>query len=288
MRSAKSADRVKVAAAATLVVLAAMVGVPLQAQTNALAVNIQGNIFDRDEPPAPSVTVTDTVGSGLQVMMSPTPEAGFNLVLFTDNSGPSKLFKWFRYPGKTMDVNGVHIPENALVFYGNVQDGRMTGDLLIFSGFASTTDGLRGPQDILYAGSLDNPAIREAIDAPLYSWDYASDGLTGNGDNLACQPAMGPLPAAGYIAVIERGTCPFSVKASIPVVFVKRSDGLALVKHADDNRSAPATVEIYPVNLLGTINGTYQMNPDGTLGGLNLNLVIGTQWDYIFSGTISR
>jgi hypothetical protein len=311
--------RVKISAVWMLAV-AAIAGTPLGAQTNPVAVNIQGAILDRSEPPAAPVEVSESVSNGAQVMLSGTSDAGFNLVLFSGNSGQSKLFGAFEFPGRALDVNGVHIPGSALVFYGNLQDGHFAGDLLILSGYVGTTDSLPGPQDILYTGSLDNPAMRDPIEAPMYSWDYASDALVGNGDNLACGPATGPLPKPGYIAVIERGTCSFAVKAqnaakagaagiivfnheaggdtfisnmitpggSIPAVFVKRSDGQALVKHADDNRSAPATIEIYPTNLLGTINGTYQMNPDGALGGVNLNLVISTQGDYIFSGTITR
>ncbi len=286
-------------------------------QDGALAVSLQGSIFDRGEPPEPAVPVLETGGLGPQLVISPASDAGFNLALFTENS-TSMLFKMFRYPGRPIDANGVRIPPNAFVFFGTLQDGNVAADLLVFSGAISATDS-KGPQNVLYTGSLDNPVILAPDTAPVYSWDFIQDGVVGNGDNLACQQASGPSPRRGFIAIVERGKCSFSVKAqnaaqagaiaiivfnhedggdtfitnmttpgvNIPSLFIRRGDGLDLVRFADDNRNAPARLDLFPENLLGTITGTYRVR-DGALESVNLNLTIGNQGDFIFSGTVNR
>jgi len=50
---------------------------------------------------------------------------------------------------------------------------------------------------------------------------------------------------------------------------------------------APASVDLFPENLPGTITGTYRVR-DGALKSANLNLTIGSQDDFIFGGTVSR
>ena len=287
------------------------------AQAGVAAVNLQGAMLDRSESPGPAVPVAESIPIGAKLVISPTTDAGFNLALFPDNPN-STLFKTFRYPGKALDVNGVRVPANALVFYGTVQDGNVVADLFVFSGEISA-GGPRGPQGLLYSGSLDNPIIIPPDSAPVLSWDFVHDGIAGNGDNLACQEAPGPLPPQGFIAVIERGTCLFSAKVqnaakagaiaaiiynheeggdtfalnmltpgvNIPSVFVRRSDGLDLLKYADDNHAAPAKIVITPKNLLGTINGSFKTR-EGALDSVSLNLVIGDQDSSIFAGTVSR
>ena len=285
-------------------------------QTGAMVADLQGSVLNRGEPPEPAVPLQEL--NGVKVMITPKSDVGFNLVLFNEDA-TSLLFKIFQYPGKSMEANGVRIPGNAYPFFGTVQDGNVTGDLYVFSGEVSTDDP-RGPQGILYAGSLDNPVIIPPDSAPVYSWDFATDGIVGNGDNLACQEARGPVPPAGFIAVIERGTCSFLVKAqntakagavavivfnhepggdtfvpymvtpgaSIPSVFIRRSDGLNLVKWVDDYRSTRPTLALIPTNLFGTISGTFKTNADGSLQSVKLNLVIGDQDNSIFAGTVSR
>ncbi|MBI3694274.1 MAG: hypothetical protein HY238_05480 [Acidobacteria bacterium] len=307
----------KPAKGVVLLLLFVFCGASVYAQTGMVAVNLQGAMFDRSEPPGPAVPVVESIPIGAKVIISPTSDAGFNLALFTDNPN-STLFKAFRYPGKAVDANGVRIPANAYVFYGTVQDGNFAGDLLVFSGEISA-DGPRGPQGLLYTGSSDNPIITPPDSAPVLSWDVIYDGIAGNGDNLACQEAVGPLPTPGFIAVIERGSCLFFVKAQnaakagaiaaiiynheqggdnfilnmatpgadIPSVFLRRSDGLDLLKYANDNRAAPAQIVLTPKNLLGTINGSFKTK-EGVLDSVNLNLVIGDQDDSIFAGTVNR
>ena len=295
--------------------LAVLLGVSTYAQTSPLSVNVQGTVFDRSEPPGPTKSLSEPLAARL-IFSPDSSQTGFNIVLFADGS-QSALFKMFEYPGKAIDTADTHVPPNAFPFYGTVQDGRVVGDLLAFTGRVATPDGQRS---YLYTGSWDNPIIGGFDPMPVYSWDYISDGTTGNGDNLACEPAKGPLPAPGFIAVIERGTCLFTDKVynaalagayavvvfnhqaggdtfipqmatpgvSIPSVFLRRADGLDLLTYADDNRSGPGKVEIDPVNLLGSIIGSYTVDGNGQLSSVNLSFYMSDWGTSIFAGTITR
>jgi len=296
------------------------------AQTGALEVNIQGTIFDRHEPPEPTTAVSEpfdfSSGTGTRVMISSTSDVGFNIAIFT-NDPNSTLFNTFQVPGVTLEVDGVEIPGNAFILFGTVQGESVVGDLIIYSGKINTTG---GPTDILYTGSFDNPifltqddpAITPVLTAPIHSWDFISDGTVGNGDTLACEEAQGPTPEPGFIALIERGGCPFTDKllnaskagaiagiifnheeggdafitnmrtpgSDIPGVFIKRSDGLGLLSHADSNVGVPAEVEITVTDILGTVSGSFKTSAEGVLESVSLNMVISDANDHIFAGTV--
>lgn len=297
------------------------------AQTGALEVNIQGTIFDRHEPPGPTTSVSElfdfSSGKGAKVILSASStETNFNIAIFT-NDPNSILFNTFQVPGVASEVDGVEIPENAFLFFGTVQYGKVVGDMATYSGKINTAG---GPTNILYTGSFDNPivliqddpAITPVLTAPIYSWDFISDGIAENGDNLACEEAQGPTPEPGFIALIERGECSFTDKllnaskagaitgiifnheeggdafvtmrtpgSDIPGVFIKRSDGLALLSHADNNVGVPAEVEIIVTDILGTVSGSFKTDAEGVLESVSLNILISDAFDHIFAGTVS-
>jgi PA domain-containing protein len=214
-----------------------------EAQTGALPVNIQGVIYDQNEPPADPVKVSDTfdpaAGLGPRIMISPSwSDAGFNLSLFT-NDPHSRVFSTFRLPGTSFSFAGQKLPADAALLGGWVGKNFVTVQLAVFSGTIGVV-GSDGPSGILYAGSDDNPFILDTygdmspdLTAPVYSWDYVDDGIVGDGDNLACAPASGPNPAPGFIVLIARGSCSFSEKlynaawagARAAIIYTRPSDG---------------------------------------------------------------
>ena len=278
-------------------------------------VNVQGTVFDRNEPPGPSRTISDPLGAKL-ILSPDSSKTGFNAALFTENPA-SPLFQLFQFPGKAVATANATVPVNAFTFQGTVQNGQVAGDLFSYAGYVETGD---GQKSYLYAGSWDNP-INGGFDAtPAFSWDYASDGIVGNGDNQACLPAQGPLPSPGFIVVVERGGCLFWQKAynaalagasavvvfnyadggdtfvpnmvtpgaNIPSVFLRRSDGLDLLNYADNNRAMPGTVAINPNNLMGSLMGTYTTDVTGTVVTMSLSFYISDWNNSIFTGTLTK
>jgi hypothetical protein len=286
------------------------------AQTGILNVKIEGTIFDRNEPPAPPIKITTTG----KVAVSSSSDIGFNVALFSDDP-QSPLFTRFEYPGVATPDGNTEIPANAFLFFGTVQDKKIASDGAIYSGKINATSPA-GPKNILYQGSVDNPIIfttdpmgvRDLSSVALFSWKF----ISGAADNLACEEAVGPLPEPGFIALIERGVCLFFEKlhnaykagaiaaiifnhaaggdtfpfpsiftptAEIPGVFIKRSDGLSLLNYADANKAVPGKVEIDPINLSLTADGTFTTDKKGELKTISLNLHISDFFNHIFVGT---
>jgi len=289
---------------------------PLIAQTGALSVKITGTMFDRHEPPG-SPTPINTTG---KIVLSNTSDAGFNVAIFT-NDPNSELFNAFQIPGVEIS-DDVEIPENALTFFGTVQNNKVAADLVFYSGKINTVG---GPSDILYLGSFDNPVIfldfQNDGPVPLYSWDFIDDGVAGNGDNFACSGASMPTVAPGFVALIERGGgCLFfnklinaaeagavaaiiynndgggntflpgmrSPTSPIAGVFIKRSDGLNLLNYVNTNSAVPGKVEFLPTNIMGMLGGTFTASSKGILKAVNLNIMISDMSDRIFVGTVKK
>jgi hypothetical protein len=286
------------------------------AQTGVLNVKITGTIFDRNEPPGPSVPIT----TAAKVTVSSSSDVGFNVALFSDDS-QSPLFTRFEYPGVAITDGAVRIPANAFLFFGTVQDKKIASDGMIYSGKINTTSPA-GPTNILYVGSIDNPinfttdalGVRDLSSVPLFSWKF----ISGASDNFACQEAAGPTPEPGFIALIERGGgCLFFEKlhnayktgaiaaiifndaargdtfiagglttptAEIPGVFIRHSDGLNLLTYADTNKRVPGRVEIAPINLSLTADGSFATDKKGVLKTISLNLHISDFNNHIFVG----
>ncbi|MBI3684593.1 MAG: hypothetical protein HY235_29835 [Acidobacteria bacterium] len=170
----------------------------------------------------------------------------------------------------------------------------------------------------MYVGSSTNPFLWDVagdsidLEAPLYSWDFLEDGIAGNGNNRACSPASGRGPEGKFLVLVERGDCLFAPKVrnaalagaagvilydstasqvlpgsimtpdtSIPAVFIRRSDGLALLNEIREKGEGNRSVTWRAVNLFGSLNGSVSGSE------LKLNVVLTQAWDYMFSGTVT-
>ncbi|HYL37759.1 MAG TPA: PA domain-containing protein [Bryobacteraceae bacterium] len=238
------------------------------AQTGALPVNIQGQLFDRSDPSnPPPVEVSERFdaasGTGPQIMIS--PDGWFSAVLYS-NASASTLFNLFQIPGVADDFSGVALPSNALYFFGSVPNNTIAASTLIYSGMIELAVDPITPlyEHFVYAGGPDNPIVWDtaqdppslSLDGPLFSWDYISGGLVGNADNTACQPAAGPIPdrvqklSGTFIAVIERGGCNFSPKlinaaaagARAAIIFNRTSQGDDLLQMYTPGSSIPGVL----------------------------------------------
>ena len=310
------------ALAAALVLLPAV----LVAQSGAVPVNIQGQALDFfNVPPTPPVSITEVFdaasGKGAQVAFD--SESG-NVVLFTTDP-KSELFGMFQTPGVAGDAGPVHYPWNSFYFYSSINDqgsnsGFLAGSAYMPSGYLSIQGGPPATTGILYGGSWDNMLWWDRsvesnpmdTQAPLYNW---ADLVPG--DVHACTP----LPAAAaphgrFVVLSQRHGCDYLLRtkniesagaiawviyddqetdnleslttagSSIPVVLIRAKDGAAIIDYLHQSGAA-ATVVLHPTNLQAFISGSYKVGPDGNLQGVNLNLMIATAFDIVFSGTLS-
>ena len=222
------------------------------AQHGALPVNIQAQIFDRSDASKPPVTISERFdvasGMGPRVMIPASGEAWFGGALFS-NDGASNVFGTFQIPGMTDNSTNVTIPRNALYFFGSRPNNTIAASNEIFSGMVQLLVDPITPlyASFVYSSGPDNPIFWDtnqdppgaSLDGPVFSWDYINDGIVGNGDNRACDPAAGPIPDRvkqfpfGFIAVIERGGCTFATKlynaawagARAAIIFNQTSQG---------------------------------------------------------------
>ena len=299
---------------------------PALAQQGALPVTIQGRILDLAHvPPNKPVNLTESVdagsGAGPQVVFDLDPG---NLVLFTTSSN-STLFNLYTVPGAAADLGSVHIPWNRFYFYSSVNSngdgtGFIAGTMFYNCGLLSMDNGTASTTNVYYAGDWDSPLwVDRSIDpnpidmvAPLYYWaDLVS------GDPNACAPlAASQTPPGRFVILTRRFGCDAAIRwknieasgaigwivyddqdsadllmfssphASIPIVHIRAKDGAAIIDQLHAS-GAPVNVTLHPTNVQGSIMGTYQMDGEGNLINVNLNLVVGNAYDSIFAGTVS-
>ncbi len=73
---------------------------------------------------------------------------------------------------------------------------------------------------------------------------------------------------------------------SIPVFHIGNRDGAAVLDQLKASGGV-ASATLHPRNLTASISGTYTVDSAGNLRGVNLNLVVSTQFDTVFTGTIT-
>ena len=295
------------------------------AQSGAVPVTIQGRILDLSHvPPRGPVTLSEVFNtgssSGPQVVFD--MDNG-NVVLFTTDR-KSTLFNTYRAPGLAGVAGSVEYPSNAFYFYSSINDegsnsGSLAGSAFANSGLLTMRGGPPATSQILFSSSWDNPLWWDRsldtnpadTEAPLYNWaDLVS------GDTHACT-ALDPsaAPQGRFVVLSQRHGCDFMQRAqnveaagaivwiiyddedtadldilatpgvSIPVLMIHAKDGAAIIDYLNKSGGS-ARVLLHPTNLQAFVSGTYKTAADGTLKSVNLNLLITTQFDTLFSGTV--
>jgi hypothetical protein len=205
--------------------------------------------------------------------------------------------------------------------------GLVASNIFQPSGRLTIQGGSPATANIQYAGSLDNTlwfdrSVNTCPDngicnpaeliAPLYSWADLSGG-----DVNACTPlAPSRIPQGRFVVITKRFGCDWAQRVRnivsagaigwiiyddqdgddlsvlptpntpIPVVLIRGRDGAAVLDQLK-SRGGSATATFHPFNLTASVSGTYTVGSDGKLHSVNLNLVVSTQFDSVFTGTLT-
>lgn len=205
--------------------------------------------------------------------------------------------------------------------------GLVASNLFQPSGSLAVHGGSSATASILYAGSLDNPLWFDRtvnvcpndgvcnpaeMTALLYSWADLSAGDA----NGCASLAPGAIPKGRFLVITKRFGCDWlqrvrnivssgaigwiiyddqdtedlpplaTPNTSIPVFFIRNRAGAAVLDQLKAS-SGVAWATLHPRNLAASISGTYTVDSAGKLRGVNLNLVVSTQFDTVFTGTIT-
>ncbi len=282
-----------------------------------IPVKLEGTLvhrIDKDTAPTHIEEQFDAV-TGRGPVLTLTPSREIELTLGSTDP-ESILSRRFGLPLAPIAGRGFGDPRQRVEFFGFNNMGLLAFDAYFANGWLWDS----GSQTkMLYLGSSTTPFFRDLDSdsdefvAPLCTWDFVEDGVVGNGNNRGCSPAQRKGPEGRFVVLMERGDCLFTPKtvnaalagaagvilydsatasyfpassintpgAPIPPVFLRRADGLALLKEIRDKGEGQPIVTWRAANLLGGLSGSLAGDQ------VRLNLVLSEALDYMFFGTVT-